>query len=127
MDPVELFKCLADAQRLRLLNLLEAGPLCVCHLQSILEAPQVKISKQLAYLKNIGLAEAERRGTWMIYRLAEPIPAILLSNLDCLRANQDAAGIQLQTDSRARTRLLKKLTEPKSTCPENLSRILCCE
>ena len=47
MEASEIYKCIADPQRLRILNLLEAGPLCVCHMQEILEVPQVKMSKQL--------------------------------------------------------------------------------
>ncbi|MBK1880639.1 ArsR family transcriptional regulator, partial [Pelagicoccus mobilis] len=38
---------LADETRLRILNLLRGGPLCVCHVQEALQLPQPKISKQL--------------------------------------------------------------------------------
>jgi len=121
----EIYKCLADPQRVRLLNLLEESPLCVCHLQTLLDAPQVKISKQLAYLKTAGLVEAERRGTWMIYRLAQPNSELLLKNLQHLRATSDPSGRQLKADQRARAQLLKKLATPKSTCPEHLVADLC--
>lgn len=120
MQTSEIYKCLADPQRVRLLNLLEESPLCVCHLQTLLDAPQVKISKQLAYLKTAGLVEAERRGTWMIYRLAQPNSELLLKNLQHLRSAGDRSGRQLQSDQRARAQLLKKLATPTSNCPENL-------
>ncbi len=110
---------------MRLLNLLEESPLCVCHLQTLLDAPQVKISKQLAYLKTAGLVEAERRGTWMIYRLAQPSSELLLTNLEHLRSAKDPSGRQLKTDQRARAQLLKQLATPKSACPENLIAALC--
>lgn len=110
---------------MRLLNLLEESPLCVCHLQTLLDAPQVKISKQLAYLKTAGLVESERRGTWMIYRLAQPSSELLLTNLEHLRAAKDPSGRQLKTDQRARAQLLKQLATPKSACPENLITTLC--
>ena len=74
MEVSELYKCIADSQRLRILNLLEAGPLCVCHLQELLDAAQVKISKQLAGMKQLGLIDAKREGTWMIYHLNQPLP-----------------------------------------------------
>ncbi|MGB0290249.1 MAG: ArsR/SmtB family transcription factor [Opitutales bacterium] len=125
MQTSEIYKCLADPQRVRLLNLLEESPLCVCHLQTLLDAPQVKISKQLAYLKTAGLVEAERRGTWMIYRLAQPNSELLLKNLQHLRSAGDRSGRQLQSDQRARAQLLKKLATPTSNCPENLVADLC--
>ena len=36
MQPVEIHRCLSDETRLRMLHLLAQGPLCVCHLQSII-------------------------------------------------------------------------------------------
>ena len=89
MDLLRIYQCFCDRTRLRLLNLLLQGPLCVCHLQEVLREPQVKISKHLAYLKERGLVEAERCGTWMIYRLPDKRPAQLAANLACL---QDCAG-----------------------------------
>jgi ArsR family transcriptional regulator len=126
MDASEIFKCLADSQRLRLINLLQEGPLCVCHLQSLLKAPQVKISKQLAYLKSLGIATAERQGTWMIYSLAKPTSELLMTNLKCLRGANDPTARKLKEDSNSRKKLLKELADKDSTCPENLFNTLCC-
>jgi ArsR family transcriptional regulator, arsenate/arsenite/antimonite-responsive transcriptional repressor len=84
MDLVKIYKCLCDRTRLRMLNLLLQGPLCVCHFQEILGEPQVKISKHLGYLKNHGLVEAERCANWMIYRLPEKRRPHLRTNLACL-------------------------------------------
>ena len=50
MELVKIYKCLCDVTRLRILHVLAPGPLCVCHFQEILRAPQVRISKHLAYL-----------------------------------------------------------------------------
>lgn len=85
MDLVGIYECLCDRTRLRLLNLLLQGPLCVCHFQEVLREPQVKISKHLAYLKRNGLVEAERCANWMIYRLPSAQPAVLRANLACLQ------------------------------------------
>lgn len=125
MQTTEIFKSLTDPQRVRLLNLLEESPLCVCHLQTLLDAPQVKISKQLAYLKTAGLVEAERRGTWMIYRLAQPVSKLLTSNLAQLRDTSNPTGIELKADHRARAQLLKQLGSSRSDCPEMLLNTLC--
>ena len=81
MDLVQIYQCLCNRTRLRILNVLDAGPLCVCHLQGILREPQVKISKHLRYLKEHGIVEAERRANWMIYRLPEKQPHELRMNL----------------------------------------------
>lgn len=85
MDLVTIYECLCDRTRLRLLNLLLEGPLCVCHFQAALREPQVKISKHLGYLKRNGMVEAERCGNWMVYRLPEKQPAKLKANLACLQ------------------------------------------
>jgi ArsR family transcriptional regulator len=70
-DPVEIFKALGDETRLRLVNLfLQADEdLCVCEMVDALELPQYQISKHLTILKNAGLLQAAREGTWVYYRL----------------------------------------------------------
>jgi ArsR family transcriptional regulator, arsenate/arsenite/antimonite-responsive transcriptional repressor len=85
MELVKIYECLCDRTRLRILNLLLEGPLCVCHFQEILREPQVKISKHLGYLKRNGLVEAERCANMMIYRLPKKRPPQLKANLACLQ------------------------------------------
>jgi|SRR5215475_2527450 len=70
------FKALADANRLRILNLLLHGELCVCDIQFVLEASQPNVSRHLAYLKNSGLVVDRRDGYRMYYRLSEPKHAL---------------------------------------------------
>jgi len=71
-DLVQLFQALADPTRLRILNLLAAGELCVCYFVEILGDPQPKISRHLAYLRRAGVVDARRDGKWIHYSLAEP-------------------------------------------------------
>lgn len=71
-DLVTLFQALGDPTRLRLLNLLAAGEICVCYFIDVLDDPQPKISRHLAYLRRSGLASARRDGKWMHYSLARP-------------------------------------------------------
>ena len=85
MQLIQIYECLCDETRLRLLNVLSAGPLCVCHFQEILREPQVKISKHLAYLRSRGLVECERQGNWMIYELPAKRSRELKANLACLQ------------------------------------------
>jgi ArsR family transcriptional regulator len=91
MDLVRIYECLCDRTRLRILNLLLRGPLCVCHFQVVLGEPQVKISKHLNYLRRRGLVMARREGNWMVYALPAGASRELRANLACL---QDCAGEQ---------------------------------
>jgi len=85
MELVQIYACLCDQTRLRVLHILTQGPLCVCHFQAVLRAPQVKISKHLAYLRARGMVECERRGNWMIYGLPTKRSRELEANLACLQ------------------------------------------
>ena len=85
MSLVEIYQCLCDETRLRLLNLLQTGPLCVCHLQEVLDMGQVAVSKHLGYLRRHGLVTATREGKWRIYRLVDPAPPELRRHLACLQ------------------------------------------
>jgi len=85
MTLVQIYQCLCDQTRLRILNLLGEGPLCVCHLQEILGEPQVKVSKHLAYLRARGLAVARRQANWMVYSLPARTSGELKANLACLQ------------------------------------------
>jgi len=69
---VELFKAFAVPVRLRLLNLLVDGEVCVCHLHEALELPQSTVSRHLAYLRKRGLVVGRKEGLWVHYRLAKP-------------------------------------------------------
>jgi len=68
----QYFKALGDVSRLRILNLLLHGELCVCDIQYALETSQPNVSRHLAYLKNSGLVFDRRDGFRIFYRLAEP-------------------------------------------------------
>ncbi len=66
----QLFKGLADPTRLRIVNLLLHGELCVCDIQRVLRASQPNVSRHLIYLKNSGLVLDRRDGPRIYYRLA---------------------------------------------------------
>ena len=84
MDLHNLLRALADPFRFRILRLLTASPLCVQHLQTILDQPQVAISKQLAVLKSSGLVTSEKLRTWRLDRLAPEKSASLRKLPDAL-------------------------------------------
>lgn len=85
MQLLRLYDCLCDATRLRVINLLAQGPLCVCHFEAVLKLPQARISRHLAYLRRHELVVARQEGPWRVYALAEPAPAALQANLACLQ------------------------------------------
>jgi ArsR family transcriptional regulator, arsenate/arsenite/antimonite-responsive transcriptional repressor len=64
------FKALADPARLRLLSLITSAgrEVCVCDLASAFELSQPTISYHLKMLREAGLVDSERRGTWVFYR-----------------------------------------------------------
>jgi ArsR family transcriptional regulator len=70
-----LYKALGDETRLRIVALLSHGELCVCHVEGALEIPQPTASRHLAVLRNAGVVEARRAGSWIYYRLASGLDA----------------------------------------------------
>ncbi|MDE1171761.1 MAG: metalloregulator ArsR/SmtB family transcription factor [Verrucomicrobium sp.] len=81
----QIYACLTDETRLRILSLLNDGPLCVNHLQEIMGVPQVQISKHLGYLRTRGMVEAKRHRNMMIYHLPLTAEPEVEQNLVCLR------------------------------------------
>ena len=110
MDLIEIYQCFCDRTRLRILHLLTRSPLCVCHFQDILDEPQVKVSKHLAYLRSRGMVRTKRDQNWIIYSLPERRSDELEQNLKCL---QDC----VQTDPVFK-RDLEKLSKLVKTCCE---------
>jgi ArsR family transcriptional regulator len=108
MELIRVYECLCDATRLRIVHLLTHGPLCVCHFQEILDEPQVKISRHLAYLRERGMVGVTRHENWMIYHLPEKPSPELEANLKCL---QDLAP----TDKRFRADR-KRLEKLRPAC-----------
>jgi ArsR family transcriptional regulator len=89
----QLFSALADATRLRLINLMADREICVCYFIEVIAAPQPKISRHLAYLRRAGIVGARRQGKWMHYRLIVPreshAAAILKTTVEALRNNRE--------------------------------------
>lgn len=108
MDCVKIYQCLCDITRLRVLNLLVEGPLCVCHLSEILQVEQPKVSRHLKALKLAGALETQRCYNWTIYRLSAQRSGLLEANLKCL---QDLRGEERQflEDLRRRERTVAKI------------------
>lgn len=88
-----LFRALADPTRLRLVHLMAEREICVCYFVEVIDAPQPKISRHLAYLRRAGIVSARREGKWMHYKLVVPsdahAAAILKTTLDSLKQDKE--------------------------------------
>jgi ArsR family transcriptional regulator len=65
------FKALGDPVRLRLMSMIassEEGESCVCDLTPAFDLSGPTISHHLKVLREAGLIEGDRRGTWVHYR-----------------------------------------------------------
>jgi DNA-binding transcriptional ArsR family regulator len=72
------FKALADPTRVAIVNRLAAiDECCVCDLTEAFELAQPTISHHLKVLRDAGLVESSRRGTWAYYRLVPEAMAAL--------------------------------------------------
>jgi len=71
-DAELFFSALADKTRLRLLNLMRDGEVCVCFFAETLGTNNPKISRHLSYLKRANLVTGRRDGKWMHYRIDPP-------------------------------------------------------
>lgn len=116
MSLIQIYQCLCDKTRLRILHLLNGGELCVCHFQEILGEPQVKISKHLAYLRTHGMVDSRKEANWMIYRIPAKPSHELAANLACLQDCVGGNGV-FRRDAEKRRKLMAKLSD---NCP------LCC-
>lgn len=68
-DLAKVFKALGDPVRLRLLSMIASreGEVCVCEMTPAFELSQPTISHHLKLLRQAGLIDCERRGTWVHY------------------------------------------------------------
>lgn len=101
-----LFKAFADHNRLRILNLLTEGELCVCDIMSVLKIRQSRISRHLAYLRRHGLVKARKQGLWVYYQLAKPQGNVHKNLLEGLSACADEMPL-MKKDKNALGRLQK--------------------
>ena len=72
LDMEMFFMALADKTRLRLLNLMSEGEVCVYLFTEVLGDSQPKVSRHLAYLRNAELVKTRREGKWMFYSISWP-------------------------------------------------------
>ena len=84
----KLFLALSDKTRMQLLTLMAGGEVSVGYLAEALAQSQPKISRHLAYLRNMGLVTTRRDGKWIYYGInveaPQAISRILAATIDVL-------------------------------------------
>ena len=110
-DLETLFQALGDRTRLRLLNLMAQGEVCVCFFVEVLGQPQPTISRHLAYLRRAGLVSARRDGKWMSYAVVRPESETSAKILDTILETM-AGDREMERD---RQRLLRACCSPRAS------------
>jgi ArsR family transcriptional regulator, arsenate/arsenite/antimonite-responsive transcriptional repressor len=90
-----MFKALGDPVRLRLLSMIASaggGEVCVCDLTGSFDLTGPTISHHLKVLREAGLVDSDRRGTWVYYRLIPAALAMLVGLIDVGAIAANAAG-----------------------------------
>ncbi len=80
-----MFKALGDPVRLRLLSMIASaggGEVCVCDLTGEFHLTGPTISHHLKVLREAGLVDSDRRGTWVYYRLIPAALAVVAALVD---------------------------------------------
>ncbi|MEG1312606.1 MAG: metalloregulator ArsR/SmtB family transcription factor [Romboutsia sp.] len=71
MKTIQILKALGDETRIRIINILREGPLCVCEIESILEITQSNASRHLNKLMNANLVTYYKEAKYVYYKLDE--------------------------------------------------------
>lgn len=81
-NKVDVFKALGDANRVRILCMLNSRDLCVCEINSVLNVSMSTISSHLKILRNAGLVTSRKDGRWIFYslKLSDEMTAELIKN-----------------------------------------------
>lgn len=75
MEPqlVKVLKALSDETRLRILNMLRYGDLCVCELEILLDLSQSNVSRHLSKLTNAGVLSYYKSAKYVYYKINEEL------------------------------------------------------
>ncbi len=71
MELIQMLKALGDETRIRIVNILREGPLCVCEIESILELTQSNASRHLNKLMNAKIVTYYKEAKFVYYKLDE--------------------------------------------------------
>ncbi len=82
---IKVSKALSDANRIKIVKMLQHKTMCVCELTAALELAQPTVSKHLKILEDAGLVRSRKDERWVNYYLSDgkrsPYAANLLGNM----------------------------------------------
>jgi ArsR family transcriptional regulator len=99
-----MFRAFSDRTRLRILSLIQKRELCVGDIVEILQVPQPRISRHLAYLRKAHLVKVRKAGIWSYYSIASAETAFQKKLLSCL-GNCFSEVPQIQADQQRATEI----------------------
>lgn len=101
----ETFRALGDPTRVRILDALSHGELCVCDLAAVLRLSQSAVSHQLRLLRGLRLVRARREGRMAFYALDDRhIIALFRQTLRHVQESQAAPARRTVLSARGRAR-----------------------
>ncbi|MGL6104658.1 ArsR/SmtB family transcription factor [Romboutsia sp.] len=71
MELIQMLKALADDTRIRIINILREGALCVCEIEDILNITQSNASRHLNKLMNAKLVTYYKEAKFVYYKINE--------------------------------------------------------
>lgn len=135
MNTVQMLKALGDETRIRIVNILRDGPLCVCEIESILEITQSNASRHLSKLMNANIVTYYKEAKYVYYKLDEEtlnkysfIKVLLENELDedeKLKNDYDIlmgykqSGLNCENVSKVKE-VISKISERKSSKSEEI-------
>jgi ArsR family transcriptional regulator len=93
-DLAETFRALGDPTRVRILDALSHGELCVCDLAALVGMSESAVSHQLRVLRNLRIVKPRREGRMVFYALDDR--HIITLFRQGLRHVQEASAVRAQ-------------------------------
>ncbi|PJI10484.1 MULTISPECIES: ArsR/SmtB family transcription factor [Clostridium] len=69
MDLIQVMKALSDETRMRILNLLESGEMCVCEIEAVLDISQSNASRHLTKLTTAKIVDYYKVNKYVYYKM----------------------------------------------------------
>jgi ArsR family transcriptional regulator len=107
-----MFRAFSDRNRLRILHLLQDGEMCVGDIVNVLQVPQARVSRHLAYLRKAELVQSRTAGLWRFYRLTTARNEFHGNLLNCL-----ASCFRGVPEIKADARRAERIRESGGCCP----------
>lgn len=103
-EHTQIFKLLSHPARLAILEILQHGEECVCHMEAVLGYRQAYLSQQLSVLREAGIIQDRRDGWNIFYRVVEPDIYAVIESAHRMASPEELPG--------------ERLSQPDCPCPK---------